>query len=368
LNIVITGASGFIAKNLMASLNHVGQHQLFLIHKTSTNDELRQALLDADFLFHLAGVNRPNDFQEFYEGNVTFTKWITSTLLELKKTIPIVFTSSTQALLDNEYGQSKRQAEEELISYSKTTESSLFIYRLPGVFGKWSKPHYNSVVATFCYQIANDLTVEISDQSKQIELVYIDEVIEHFLSCMSKSNTSDYYQTIEDVSTISLGDLATKIQSFKNLKDKLTITDLTSKLDKQLFATFTSFIPMEQLRQPLNMNQTENSMFAEAMKSNSFGQVSLNTIESGAVRGNHWHHSKHEKFLVIQGEGIIRLRNLYSNDVFEIEVSGKRLEWIEILPGYVHNIENVGGNPLLTIMWASEIYDSSKPDTFSEDV
>ena len=352
----------------MASLKHVGQHQLFLIHKTSSSDELRKALLEADFLFHLAGVNRPNDQQEFYEGNVTFTTLITNTLLELKKHIPIVFSSSTQALLDNDYGRSKRQAEEELIAYSKSTKSSLFIYRLPGVFGKWSKPHYNSVVATFCYQIANNLTIEISDSSKQIELVYIDEVIEHFLSCMSKSNTSDYYQTIENVSSISLGDLASKIQSFKNLKDKLLITDLTSQLDKQLFATFTSFIPMDQVRQPLNMNQTENSMFAEAIKSNSFGQVSINTIESGAVRGNHWHHSKHEKFLVIQGEGIIRLRNLYSNDVIEIKVSGKRLEWIEILPGFVHNIENVGDNPLLTIMWASEIYDSAKPDTFSEEV
>lgn len=366
MNIVITGASGFIAKNLIATLRSIGNHQLFLITKSSTKDELNQALKQADFLFHLAGVNRPQDHQEFYEGNTSFTKSIISELSTLKKNISLVFSSSTQAMLDNDYGQSKRQAEELLIEFANESNSSVFIYRLPGVFGKWSKPNYNSVVATFCHQIANELDIVISDRSKEIELVYIDIVIEKFLGCMTRSKSKDYFFNIEPTISITLGDLAAKIESFQSLKSQITISNLSSVFDRQLFATFTSFISTDRLRQPLMTHRTGNSVFAETIKSESFGQVSINEIEVGAVRGNHWHHTKHEKFLVIQGSGIIRLRDYFSDEIVTIAVSGESLEWIEIIPGYVHNIENVGTSPLITLMWASEIYDSLQSDTYSE--
>jgi UDP-2-acetamido-2,6-beta-L-arabino-hexul-4-ose reductase len=366
LNIVITGASGFIAKNLIASLRHVGTHQLLLMSKASTIKELRQALSDADFVFHLAGVNRPQDSEEFYQGNASFTKTITSELLSLKKRIPIVFSSSTQALLDNDYGKSKRQAEDVLMEYAKTASAPVKIFRLPGVFGKWSKPNYNSVVATFCHQIANEEPIEISDPSKQIELVYIDTVIDHFLSCLTPSNNTDPLLSVSPKVSITLGELASKIKSFQSLRHQITLANLSNPLDKQLFVTFTSFIPLNQLRQPLMSHRTENSVFAEAIKSPSFGQLSINEIQAGAVRGNHWHHSKHEKFLVIQGKGVIRLRNLFSKEVITLPVSGEQLEWIEILPGYVHNIENVGTTPLITVMWANEMYDAHRPDTFAE--
>ena len=366
MNIVITGASGFIAKNLIASLRQIGTHQLFLIGKSSTSNELRQALTQAEFIYHLAGVNRPQDNEEFYRGNTSFTKTIISELLQLKKRIPIVFSSSTQALLENDYGQSKRQAEDVLMEYAKTTSASVNIFRLPGVFGKWSKPHYNSVVATFSHQIANDLPIVVSEPSKTIELVYIDTVIEQFVSCLTQPNNKEMFLSVSPTVSISLGELASKIKSFQSLKHQITLSNLSSSLDKQLFATFTSFTPLDRLRQPLITHRTENSSFAEAIKSHSFGQLSINEIESGAVRGNHWHHTKHEKFLVIQGKGVIRLRNLFSDEVVTLPVSGEHLEWIEILPGYVHNIENVGTTPLMTVMWASEVYDPARPDTFSE--
>jgi UDP-2-acetamido-2,6-beta-L-arabino-hexul-4-ose reductase len=366
LNIVITGASGFIAKNLIASLRQTGEHQLFLINRSSTSSELREALNHSDIVFHLAGVNRPQNQKEFYQGNTSLTKDMIAALTSLKKSVPIVFSSSTQAELNNDYGQSKRQAEDALIEYAKENQSPLYIYRLPGVFGKWSKPHYNSVVATFCYQIANQLPVEISDSSKQIELVYIDTVIESFLSCLSQHKKNDYFQTIHPTNEVTLGELASSIEAFHSYKKLVTVSNLTSEFEKQLFATYTSFTPLNELRQSLITHQTKNSVFAEAIKSKSFGQLSINEIEPGAVRGNHWHHTKHEKFLVIQGEGIIRLRDYYSNEVISLSVSGEQLEWIEILPGFVHNIENVGTTPLMTVMWASEIYDTSKPDTFAE--
>lgn len=366
MNIVITGISDFIAKNLISTIRHVGNHQFFLISETSTIEDLRQALAAADFLYHLAGVYRTNNIQDFYDLNTKYTKLITSTLLELKKIVPIVFHSSTQVELDNDYGKSKKQAEQILIEYSKSSHSPLFIYRLPDVFGKWSQPYHNSVVATFCHQIANELDIEISDQSKFIDLIYIDEVIEHFISCLTKIDSTDYFQNIDSITSISLGTLASKIQSFRTLKEKLLITDLTSQFDKQLFTTFTSFTPMNQLRQTLKINYTENSFFAETIKSENFGQLSINQIEPGAVKGNHWHHSKHEKFLVIRGVGIIRLRDYFSQEMIEFQVNGSRLEWIEILPGLVHNIENVGTEMLVVLMWANEIYDSIKPDTFNE--
>lgn len=366
MNIAITGVSDFVAKNLISTIRHVGNHQLFLISESSTIEDLGQALDAADFLYHLAGVYRTNNVQEFYDLNVKYTKLITSTLLKLKKSVPIVFHSSTQVELDNDYGKSKKQAEQILIEYSKSSHSPLFIYRLPGVFGKWSQPYHNSVVATFCHQIANELDVEISDQSKFIYLVYIDEVIDHFISCLTKINTSNYFQNIDSITSLSLGTLTYKIQSFRIFKEKLLIPDLNSRFDKQLFTTFTSFIPVNRFRQPLKMNHTENSLFAETIKSVNFGQLSINQIEPGAVKGNHWHHSKHEKFLVIRGVGIIRLRDLFSSEIVEFQASGSQLEWIEILPGFVHNIENVGTELLVVLMWANEIYDSIEPDTFSE--
>jgi UDP-2-acetamido-2,6-beta-L-arabino-hexul-4-ose reductase len=366
LNIVITGSSGFIAKNLIATLQSIDQHQLFFITRQTSNEELKSALQQADFLFHLAGVNRPNDKNEFYQGNQDFTKHLVELLTECNKSIPIVFSSSTQVQLNNDYGKSKKAAEEILEQYAKSNHSRLAIYRLPGVFGKWSQPHYNTVVATFCHQIANQEPIQVSDPSKIIDLVYIDDVIHQFLDELNADNKEISYPEIVSVYSVSLGELAQEIQSFHSSKESHLIRNTESDFIKKLFATYTSFLPSVRLKTKIHGHRTPNSSFAELLKSNSFGQISLNSIEAGAVRGNHWHHTKHEKFLVIQGEGIIRLRLLFSKDVMEFNVSGKHLEWIEIPPGYVHNIENTGSDSLITIMWANEIYNPERPDTYPE--
>jgi UDP-2-acetamido-2,6-beta-L-arabino-hexul-4-ose reductase len=368
LNILITGSSGFIAKNLIATLKSMDQHQLFYISRESSIKDLKTAIKSADFLFHLAGINRPKDLIEFYEGNRDFTNCIVEELTTINRSIPIVFSSSAQVFLGNDYGNSKRQAEEILEKYAKSNNSRLSIYRLPGVFGKWSKPEYNSVVSTFCHRIANGLEIQIHEGTKVVDLVYIDDVVGYFLYELNQTVKETVYPTVNPVYAVSLDELANTIRSFDSSKERLFISNLSDHFHKKLFATYTSFLPIRRSKDVLKTHQTENSSFAELLKSNSFGQVSLNTIEAGAVRGNHWHHTKHEKFLVIQGKGVIRMRNLFSDEVILINVSAERLEWIEILPGYVHNIENIGTTPLMTVMWASEIYDSSKPDTFSEDV
>ena len=363
---MITGSSGFIAKNLIATLKSIDQHQLLFVTRNTLKKELQSALKKADFLFHLAGVNRPENIEDFYQGNREFTKAIIDLLLAENKRIPIVFSSSIQAKQDNDYGKSKLQAEELLQDYATKAQQRLSIYRLPGVFGKWSKPDYNTVVATFCHRIANDLPIQVSDAEKIIDLVYIDDVIENFIREMNHDSKEIVLPMVNPQYAISLGELSQTIQSFKDNRSRSVINDLTSELEKKLFATYTSFLSDSQWKHDLKVHETPKSSFVELLKSNSFGQLSLNTIEPGAVRGNHWHHNKHEKFLVIQGEGIIRLRSLFSKDVSKLQVSGEHLEWIEIPSGMVHNIENVGNIPLVTIMWASEMFDPNRPDTYPE--
>ena len=363
---MITGSSGFIAKNLIATLKSIDQHQLFLVSRHTPKEELESALKKADFLFHLAGVNRPENIADFYQGNTDFTKSIIDVLLKYNKRIPIVFSSSVQVNQDNDYGKSKLLAEDLLQGYASQVQKRLSIYRLPGVFGKWSKPDYNTVVATFCHRVANGLPIQISDSEKIIDLVYIDDVIENFMQELDNKTEEILFPIVHPQYSITLGKLVETIQSFKVNRSQWVINNLDSDLEKKLFATYTSLLSETQWKQDLKVHETANSSFVELLKSKKFGQISINTIEPGAVRGNHWHHTKHEKFLVIQGEGIIRLRSLFDKDVSQLQVSGQHLEWIEIPPGMVHNIENVGSTPLVTIMWASEMFDPHRPDTYPE--
>ncbi len=366
MNIVITGSSGFIAQNLIATLQSIDHHQLFFVTRNTPKEELQSALKKADFLFHLAGVNRPENTEDFYHGNRDVTQLVIDVLIAQNKRIPVVFSSSIQVKQDNDYGKSKLQAEALLQGYASQVQQRLSIYRLPGVFGKWSKPDYNTVVATFCDRIANDLPIQISDSKKIIDLVYIDDVIESFLLELDNKTEEMVFPIVQPQYSISLGKLAEVIKSFKANRSRCVINNLDSELEKKLFATYTSFLSETQWKQDVKVHETANSSFVELLKSNTFGQISINTIEPGAVRGNHWHHTKHEKFLVIQGEGIIRLRSLFDKDVSQLQVSGQQLEWIEIPPGMVHNIENVGSSPLVTIMWASEMFDPNRPDTYPE--
>jgi UDP-2-acetamido-2,6-beta-L-arabino-hexul-4-ose reductase len=362
MRIAVTGANGFIGKNLISRLNSMRNMIVTPITRDTSEASLYEILSQTEFVFHLAGATRTKNVEDFHLHNIQFTKKIIGILEKSALNAPILFTSSIHAESDSSYGKTKLEAEKLISDYGFSNNIKVFIYRLSNVFGKWARPNYSSVVATFCHNISRNIPIEIHDEKIKIRLHFIDDVIDAFTNCiLNNMSEIEYFD-------ITLGELANKIRGFSYFKQTIKFPDYHNPFDKYLFSTYTSYLSEDSLSTPLNSKKTDNSEFSEIAKFSNQGQISLNVINSRSIRGNHWHNTKHEKFLVIQGEGIIRLRNLYSNDVFEIKVSGKRLEWIEIQPGFVHNIENVGDNPLLTIMWASEIYDSAKPDTFSEEV
>ena len=368
MNIVITGSSGFIAKNLIATLKPLDKYQLFLVNRETSKEELFSALLKADFLFHFAGSTRPDNESEFEINNVQLTFSILDFLKTNNKRISILFTSSIHVQGSTDYGKTKLRAEALIKEFSNSTGNSVFIYRLSNVFGKWSKPNYSSVIATYCYNASRGLPLIVHDINRVVQFIYIDDVTNSFVGIIRSSSKGINYIDLDKKFEISLGTLAKKIQYFESARLHNVVPKLRNEFDVGLLSTYTSFLSVDALRNDLHKNKTSSSSFTELIKSEIFGQISLNTIDVDAVKGNHWHHTKHEKFLVIQGEGIIRLRSLFSNDISKLQVSGEHLEWIEIPPGMVHNIENVGNVPLITIMWSSEMFDPNRPDTYPEAV
>jgi UDP-2-acetamido-2,6-beta-L-arabino-hexul-4-ose reductase len=368
LNIVITGSSGFIGKNLRSSLENYDDHNLILLDRNSSKEDLRLGLQKADFIFHLAGVNRPLELSEFEIGNIDYTKKIVDTLLSFDKSTPIVFSSSIQVDKDNHYGSSKKAAESLLIDYSISTGARIHILRLPNVFGKWAKPYYNSVVATFCNNIIRQIPLEIHDSNNLIKLLHIDHVVSLMMELMASLSSPQIINDFPSASTISVGDLESKITQFHKLRGVNKIPNLLSEFDKQLFSTYSSYLPLDFLTTSRRTNISSGSLFTELLKTNHSGQFSLNIIEPGVTKGNHWHHTKHEKYIVIQGTAKVRLRYKFEKEIDELILTSNPICSIDIPPGVVHSIENIGNQELITIMWANEIYDSENPDTFKEDV
>ncbi|WP_079528161.1 polysaccharide biosynthesis C-terminal domain-containing protein [Halobacillus hunanensis] len=360
MKILVTGANGFIGKNLIAELNNRGYQEILPYTKESTKADLESMLKTCDFVFHLAGVNRPNEEKEFFEGNVDLTTEIIALLNEYNNEAPLVFTSSIQAENDSPYGTSKREAEEVLL---KNVKKSL-VFRLPNVFGKWSKPNYNTVVATFCHNVARDIPVAVNDPVKELEFVYIDDVVNELIRVMEKEEKSSGFYTVPVSHKISLGKLAKTIQSFKESRDNHFVPYMGDLLTKKLYSTYLSFIPEDQFSYPLKMNDDNRGSFTEFLKSNDRGQVSVNVSKPGITKGNHWHHTKNEKFLVVSGEGLIRFRKIGSDDIIEYRVNGDKLEVVDIPTGYTHSIVNVGETNLVTVMWANETLDPNHPDTY----
>jgi UDP-2-acetamido-2,6-beta-L-arabino-hexul-4-ose reductase len=363
LNIVITGSSGFIAKNLIATLQSIDQHQLFLITRQTSREELKSALQQADFLFHLAGVNRPVNDLEFYEGNVDFTKSILDMLKDLKHYPPILFTSSTQTSKDNSYGKSKQLAEELLLDYAEEFKTDVVIYRLPNVYGKWCKPNYNSVIATFCHNVANQLPIYVDDPSKELTLVYIDNVVDAFVQSMK---TKEQHSIMEQHK--SLGDIANLIISFRDSSIGNYSVGLNGAFTKTLYSTYISYKPLSNLNSSFIVHENERGSFTEIARNQTFGQFSINVSKPGVIKGNHWHRTKHEKFIVVSGYAIIRVRPLLEDRVVEIAVNEEVFQEVDIPPGTVHHIENIGNKDLITIMWANELYDEKNPDTYPMEV
>lgn len=368
MNILVTGANGFIGKNLVTTLKFNQQYNILEIDKGATPSELDQAVLQADFIFHLAGVNRAFNESEFFEGNKELTQRITTVLIAHEKSTPILFTSSIQVSDVNAYGKSKLSAEAALQRYAEQNLAKVYIYRLPNVFGKWARPYYNSVVATFCYQIARDEPIWIKDSNLVLNLVYIDDVVHHFLEILHDSYHKSGLLTVTPIYSLTLGELANTLTAFKDSRQTQEVIQTDNLLIKKLYSTYLSYLPENELGYPLLMHKDTRGAFTEFIKTSNRGQFSINYCKPGITKGNHWHHTKVEKFLVVSGRGCVRLRSLFSHEILEYEVNGDDLKVIDIPVGYTHHIENTGETDLIVIIWCNECYDEQHPDTYPLEV
>ena len=391
MKILVTGARGFIGKNLTAELKNRGYEDLILFDREDDPSCLDEYAPKADFIFHLAGVNRPKDVSEFMEGNCGLTEKLINILEAAGSKAPVLVTSSIQAALDNPYGQSKKAGEELLFSHKEKTGAPVFVYRLPNVFGKWSRPNYNSAVATFCHNIANDLPITVNDPATVMRLVYIDDVVAEFINAMedrgsalsdaciytygggmrpAKEESSVYpvdgdrYFGVPRIHEVKLGEIADLIHSFKQSRSALFIPDMSDAFVSSLYSTYLSYLPTDGFAYDLKMNVDNRGSFTEFIRNRDRGQVSVNISHPGITKGQHWHHSKNEKFLVVKGEGLIRFRRIDSDEIFEYRVSGEKLQVVDIPTGYTHSIVNVGEEDMVTVMWANEPFNPDKPDTY----
>lgn len=365
MKIFVTGAKGFMGRNLVAHLKRNEDLDILGFDVKNTEDELKAGLATADFVVHLAGVNRPESDEDFKTGNVNFTEKVCNYLLEFGRPVPFLLSSSIQAERDNPYGISKRQAEEVVKQYAHKSGARGIIYRLKNVFGKWSRPNYNSVVATFCYNIAHDLPITISDPSYGLEFIYIDDVIAHFERELRASETKGVvYREVTPSYEITLGELADLIRSFRTSRDTLHIPDFSDAFTRKLYGTYLSYLETDDFAYQLQQRCDPRGCLAEFVKSPPFGQIFVSRTKPGITRGNHYHHTKTEKFLVLEGEAIIRFRHIQNGDILEYHVKGEEFRVLDIPPGYTHSIENIGSGELITLFWASQVFDPADPDTY----
>lgn len=365
MKILITGSKGFVGKNLIAELKNRGYNSIYEFDKDTDKSLLDEFTKDCEFVFHLAGVNRPQNEEEFMQGNFGFTSELLNLLKKHNNKAPILITSSIQAKLDNPYGKSKKAGEDLVFSFGKENGNKTLVYRLPNLFGKWCRPNYNSVIATFCYNIANDLPIKVNDPNVVLTLAYIDDVVEEFINALEdRENRVGEFCGVTKTYTASLGQIAELIYSFKKSREERTIPNMSDEFTKKLYSTYLSYLPKDKFSYELKMNVDNRGSFTEFIKTLDRGQISVNISKPGITKGNHWHHTKNEKFLVVSGKGVIRFRRIDSDEVIEYYVSGDKLEVVDIPPGYTHNIENLGDTDMVTIMWANEPFDKEKPDTY----
>ncbi len=364
---LVTGANGFLGKNLQVHM-HEKEIETASFTREMCAEQLPDCLEGVDFVFHLAGVNRPKDPAEFLSGNKELTEQLCNAIRASGRQIPVIYSSSIQAEFDNQYGASKRAAEQALIALERDTHSPVYIYRLPNVFGKWSRPNYNSAVATFCYNIANDLEIQVRDPSAIIRLVYVDDVITNFLKFFLERPPGVLKPDIETTYTISVGNLAEQIRAFKGSRESMITEPVGAGLTRALYSTYLSFLRPEQFSYPLPLHEDPRGLFVEMLKTRDSGQVSFFTAHPGITRGGHYHHSKNEKFLVIQGKARFGFRNIITEETYELFTDGKKPEVVETVPGWAHDITNIGKNEMIVMLWANEIFDQQHPDTISHKV
>jgi UDP-2-acetamido-2,6-beta-L-arabino-hexul-4-ose reductase len=368
--ILVTGAGGFLGQNLSVALRRRGDFEVLEFGRESSPGQLSEFASRADLVFHLAGVNRPQKEAEFTAGNVDLTIRLCEFLATAPRKVPVVFASSTQASMDNAYGRSKRAAEDALVMYRDNTGSPVYIFRFPNVFGKWSRPDYNTVVATFCHRISRELPVQISNRANPLRFVYVDDIVRAFLDIATQSEHDPAVarKEVEPVYSTTLGDLHDLIASFHATRHESLIPDLSHPLTKYLYSTYLSFCEPGDLAYSVELKTDERGWLFELVKSPHAGQIFVSRTCPGITRGNHYHDTKIEKFCVIQGEGIIRFRGVLSREIIEYPVNGRKIQIVDIPPGYTHSIENVGTDDMITLFWANEIFDPQRPDTHFEKV
>lgn len=386
MNILITGAKGFVGKNLTAALQNIKDgkdktrpdikiDELFLYDIDSPKELLDTACQSADFVFNLAGVNRPQNAEEFMTGNFGFASTLIDTLKKYNNKSPVMLSSSVQATLvgryNNDYGRSKKAGEELFFNYSAETGAKVLVYRFPNLFGKWCRPNYNSAVATFCNNIANDLPIVVNDSSVELELLYIDDLITEMLDALegNEHHSVDGKYCVAPVThKVTLGKIVELLDTFKNQPKTLLMCEIPhNSFEKKLYSTYLSYLPKEKASFPLKMNVDARGSFTELLKTEKCGQFSVNISKPGVTKGQHWHHSKWEFFIVVSGKGLIQQRRIGSEEVLNFEVSGDKIEAVHMLPGYTHNIINLSDkDDLVTVMWANECFNPEKPDTFFE--
>ena len=399
MKILVTGAKGFVGKNLCAQLNNIKDGKakcygditvsaVFEYDIDSTAEELDKYCAEADFVFNLAGVNRPQNQEEFMQGNFGFASTLLDTLEKHKNNCPVMLSSSIQATLigrygESDYGKSKLAGEELFFDYSKETGAKVLIYRFPNLFGKWCRPNYNSAVATFCNNIANDLEIQVNDRATQLELLYIDDLVDEMIGALKGEEhhcefdgvdtilkADGRYCAVPTTHKVTLGEIVDLLNQFHEQPKTLSIPEIPNdSFAKKLYSTYLSYLPKEKVSFPLKMNVDDRGSFTELLRSEKCGQVSINISKPGITKGQHWHNSKWEFFIVVSGHGLIQERKIDSDEVIEFEVSGDKIEAIHMLPGYTHNIINLSDTEdLVTVMWANESFDPNKPDTYFEPV
>ena len=371
MKVLVTGAKGFIGKNLIAELERLEDTKVLAFDIDTEPTLLDEYCKDCDFVFNLAGVNRPETVEEFMEGNFGFATTLVETLKKYNNTCSIMNSSSIQATLDNPYGRSKKAGEDMLFTYGKETGAKIYIYRFPNVFGKWCRPNYNSAVATFCNNIACDLPIQVNDRSTKMRLVYIDDVVEELiLALKDKAHINEEgYCYVPCVHEATLGEIVDLLYGFKESRKTLVVPNMPeNSFEKKLYSTYLSYLPKDAFSYPLVMHKDDRGSFTEILRSANVGQVSINISKPGIEKGNHWHHTKNEKFVVVSGRGIIRFRKYGSDEVIEYKVSGDELQVVDIPTGYTHSIINEGETDMVTLMWCNECFNPDKPDTIFEPV